>query len=135
MSRLARAVRRSPVTALLGPRQCGTTTLARALAAGRDAAFFDLESESDRRLQNPELVLEDERGLVVLDEIQAAPDLFPALRVLVDRPGRRARFLVLLSASPDLVRRVSETLAGRMAEALAARWVSAVIPGTLGPRQ
>ena len=112
---LARAIGRSPVTALLGPRQCGKTTLARSLAAGRSAVYFDLESEPDRRrLENPELALGDRRGLVVLDEIQAAPDLFPALRVLADRPGRKPRFLVLGSASPDLVKRVSETLAGRI---------------------
>ena len=112
---LARAIGRSPVTALLGPRQCGKTTLARQVAAGRDAAFFDLESEPDRRrLENPQLVLGERRGLVVLDEIQAVPELFPVLRVLADRPGRRARFLILGSASPDVVKRVSETLAGRV---------------------
>jgi uncharacterized protein len=115
LARLTRAIGRAPITALLGPRQCGKTTLARALAAARDAAFFDLESEPDRRrLQNPELVLGGFRGLVVLDEIQAAPELFRALRVLVDRPDRRSKFLLLGSASPDIVRRVSETLAGRI---------------------
>lgn len=115
LARVTRAIGRAPITALLGPRQCGKTTLARALAAGRRATFFDLESEPDRRrLQNPELVLGGVRGLVVLDEIQAAPELFPALRVLADRPSRLARFLVLGSASPDIVRRVSETLAGRI---------------------
>lgn len=115
LEQLTRATRRAPVTALLGPRQCGKTTLARALAAGRHATYFDLESEADRnRLQNPELVLGDQQGLVVLDEIQAAPELFRALRVLVDRPGRKATFLVLGSASPEIVRRVSETLAGRI---------------------
>jgi len=115
LGRLARAIGRSPVTALLGPRQCGKTTLARVVAAGRDATFFDLESEPDRRrLQNPELSLGAQRGLVVLDEIQAAPELFGVLRVVVDRPGRRARFLVLGSASPAIVRRASESLAGRI---------------------
>ena len=115
LERLATAVRRSPVTALLGPRQCGKTTLARAFAEGRNAAVFDLESQPDlRRLQNPELVLGAERGLVILDEIQAKPELFGVLRVLADRPRRPARFLVLGSASPDIVRGVSETLAGRV---------------------
>jgi predicted AAA+ superfamily ATPase len=103
------------VTALLGPRQCGKTTLARQFARDRHATFYDLESQPDlRRLQNPELVLRAERGLVVLDEIQAHPELFAVLRVLADRPRSPARFLVLGSASPDLVRGTSETLAGRV---------------------
>jgi len=114
-SRIARAVRRSRVTALLGPRQCGKTTLALAFAHERKAAFFDLESQPDqRRLQNPEFALRAERGLVVLDEIQTRPDLFPVLRILADRPRSGARFLVLGSASPDIVRGASETLAGRV---------------------
>jgi uncharacterized protein len=115
LEKLAAAVRRAPVTALLGPRQCGKTTLARAFAKGRHAAVYDLESLPDlRRLQNPELVLGAERGLVILDEIQARPELFAVLRVLADRPRAPARFLVLGSASPDIVRGVSETLAGRV---------------------
>jgi len=114
-SNIARAVRRSRITALLGPRQCGKTTLARAFARERKAAFFDLESQPDqRRLLNPEFALRAERGLVVLDEIQARPDLFPVLRILVDRPRSATRFLVLGSASPDIVRGASETLAGRV---------------------
>jgi hypothetical protein len=115
LARLATAIRRSPVTALLGPRQSGKTTLARTFARERDAVLFDLESRPDlRRLQNPELVLGAERGLVILDEIQARPQLFGVLRVLVDRPRSPARFLVLGSASPDIVRGASETLAGRV---------------------
>jgi len=112
---LETALGRSPITALLGPRQCGKTTLARQLAATREATVFDLESEPDvRRLANPELVLGALGGLVVLDEIQHLPRLFSALRVLVDRSGTRARFLILGSASPALVRGVSESLAGRV---------------------
>ena len=112
---LETAIARSPVAALLGPRQCGKTTLARQLAATRESTFFDLESEPDvRRLDNPELVLGSLGGLVVLDEVQRLPQLFTALRVLVDRPDPRARFLILGSASPDLVRGVSESLAGRV---------------------
>ena len=112
---IQRATTRSPVTALLGPCQCGKTTLARAFAGTRESAFFDLESEVDlRRLANPEMVLGDQPGLVVLDEIQRAPHLVNVLRVLVDRPGADARFLILGSASPDLVRGVSESLAGRV---------------------
>ncbi len=109
------ALRRSPVTALLGPRQCGKTTLARAVAQHQKATFFDLESIPDRnRLQNPELVLRALDGLVILDEIQSMPELFQALRVLVDRPENQARYLVLGSASPTIVKNVSESLAGRV---------------------
>lgn len=112
---LDNAVRRSPVTALLGPRQCGKTTLARIFAQGRHATYFDLESQPDlRRLQNPELVLGALNGLVVLDEIQVQPELFNALRVLADRPDNSCRFLILGSASPQIVKDVSETLAGRV---------------------
>ena len=115
MRRIATALRRSPVTALLGPRQCGKTTLARLFSEGRAASYFDLESVPDvRRLANPELVLGNLRGLVVLDEIQRLPSLFNVLRVLADRPDVDARFLILGSASPELVRGVSESLAGRV---------------------
>jgi len=115
LSRLSDATRRSPVTALLGPRQCGKTTLARVFAKGRRVTHFDLESRPDRqRLQNPQMVLGSLNGMVVLDEIQVMPELFGVLRVLVDRPDNRARFLILGSASPDVVRGVSETLAGRV---------------------
>ncbi len=112
---LTASVGRSPVTALLGPRQCGKTTLASAFGESKRAARFDLESQVDRqRLQNPEMVLGALTGLVVLDEIQAMPELFAVLRVLVDRPGSQTRFLVLGSASPDLVKGASESLAGRI---------------------
>lgn len=115
LERLETAVRRSAVTALLGPRQCGKTTLARSFAQGRPATFFDLELVADRRrLQNPELVLGELSGLVVLDEIQEVPELFPVLRGLADRPGAGTRFLILGSASPHIVRHASETLAGRV---------------------
>jgi predicted AAA+ superfamily ATPase len=115
LSQLFRAVRRSPITALIGPRQCGKTTLARMFAKERTTAFFDLESQLDlNRLQNPQLMLGSLRGLVIIDEIQAMPELFRVLRVLVDRPENKTRFLILGSASPDLVKNVSETLAGRI---------------------
>ena len=105
-----------PVVALTGPRQCGKTTLARAFAAASPrSTFFDLESAVDRRrLQAPEQALAGLSGLVVLDEIQRAPALFETLRVLVDRADNPARFLVLGSASPSLVRGISESLAGRV---------------------
>ena len=115
LRQLRTAIIRSPITALLGPRQCGKTTLARQLASTRGAAIFDLESEPDiRRLANPEMVLGALDGLVVLDEIQRMPRLFTTLRVLADRPDARSRFLILGSVSPDLVRGVSESLAGRV---------------------
>ena len=115
LGQLEAAITRSPITALLGPRQCGKTTLARQLASTRGAAIFDLESEPDiRRLANPEMVLGAFDGLVVLDEIQRMPRLFTTLRVLADRPDARSRFLILGSVSPDLVRGVSESLAGRV---------------------
>jgi len=113
--KLVTAVQRSPITALLGPRQCGKTTLARAFAQGQQATIFDLESQPDiRRLQNPELALGSLEGLIILDEIQQMPELFSVLRVLVDRPENKARFLILGSASPEIIRNVSETLAGRV---------------------
>ena len=115
LSALATAIKRSPICALLGPRQCGKTTLARMLGKQRAAHFFDLESEVDRRrLQNPELMLGPLSGLVVLDEIQYVPELFSVLRILADRQQSQTRFLILGSASPQLVRDASETLAGRV---------------------
>lgn len=109
---------RSPVVAILGARQVGKTTLAREIARAwsKPVTFFDLEDPRDlARLQDPMLALESLRGLVVLDEIQRAPNLFPVLRVLADRRGAPARFLVLGSASPALLRQGSESLAGRIA--------------------
>jgi len=114
---LARLSRRFPVVALLGARQVGKSTLARTFAEREGGAtFFDLESPRDlARLAEPQMALEPLRGLVVLDEIQRRPDLFPVLRALADRPRRPARFLVLGSASGDLLRQGSESLAGRIA--------------------
>jgi len=115
LEQLAQAVRRSPVTALLGPRQCGKTTLARLFAQNQPFTFFDLESQPDlRRLQNPELVLGSLTGLVILDEIQLMPELFAVLRVLVDAPQNQARFLILGSAAPALIKNAAESLAGRV---------------------
>jgi uncharacterized protein len=89
--------------------------LAREFAENKKATYFDLESIPDRtRLENPELVLENLKGLIVLDEIQELPKLFRVLRVLVDRPDRKNRFLILGSASPEIIRSASETLAGRV---------------------
>ncbi len=106
----------NPVCALLGPRQCGKTTLAREFIGGRaDAHVFDLETTIGRaRLVEPELALTSLEGLVVIDEIQREPRLFEVLRPIVDRVQSRLRFLVLGSASPNLVRGTSESLAGRI---------------------
>ncbi len=115
---LQRLLRQFPVVGLIGTRQVGKSTLARALARTADgrATFFDLEDPRARaRLESPMLALAPLEGLVVLDEIQRQPDLFPVLRVLADRRPRPARFLVLGSASPHLLRQSSETLAGRIA--------------------
>jgi predicted AAA+ superfamily ATPase len=108
-------LRHNPVCALLGPRQCGKTTLARELIRTRkEVHVFDLETAAGRaRLAQPELSLSPLKGLVVIDEIQREPKLFEALRPLSDRREIPARFLILGSASPDLLRGVSETLAGR----------------------
>jgi len=115
LDNVKKAISRSPIVALLGPRQCGKTTLARAICKNQARNYFDLESQTDlRRLVNPEIILASLSGLVVIDEIQTKPDLFATLRVVVDKPGNRCNFLILGSASPQLIRNVSETLAGRV---------------------
>jgi len=104
-----------PVTALLGPRQCGKTTLAGFIAEQEPSTVFDLENPVDiQRLSAPMQALKDLPGLVIIDEVQRKPELFELLRVLVDRSGQNARFLLLGSASPNLVKGVSESLAGRI---------------------
>ena len=115
LARIRTAIARSRVVALVGPRQCGKTTLARILARSGHVAYFDLEDPRTlARLDEPMTALEGLRGLVVIDEVQLRPDLFPVLRVLADRRPLPARFLVLGSASPSLLRQSSESLAGRM---------------------
>lgn len=115
---LGQSMARFPVVALVGARQVGKTTLARALAQelGKPALYLDLERPSDlAKLAAPELYLEQHADkLVILDEIQRMPALFPLLRALVDSRRRNGRFLILGSASPDLVRNASESLAGRI---------------------
>ena len=106
----------SPAVALLGPRQCGKTTLARQFSRvwNKETQFFDCENPRDlNRLSDPLTTFKDARGLVVIDEVQRVPDLFPVLRVLIDKPSS-AKFLILGSASRDLIRQSSETLAGRI---------------------
>jgi len=115
LDRIRRALRRSRVVALIGPRQSGKTTLARTLLPKGSVNYFDLEDpRSLARLVQPMTALESLRGVVVIDEIQRLPDLFPVLRVLADRKPLPARFLILGSASPELLRQSSESLAGRI---------------------
>jgi predicted AAA+ superfamily ATPase len=109
------ALERSRIVALLGPRQCGKTTLARQFVPSESAAYFDLEDPlSLARLDEPMTALRGLTGLVVIDEVQRRPELFPLLRVLADRTPLPARFLILGSAAPELLRQSSESLAGRM---------------------
>jgi predicted AAA+ superfamily ATPase len=115
IDRIKSGFRVHPIVALLGPRQCGKTTLARMIGESEPCTFFDLENPVDvRRLSAPMMALEVLSGLVVIDEVQRRPDLFELLRVLVDRHQNPARFLLLGSASPYLVKGVSESLAGRI---------------------
>ncbi|MCU0722321.1 MAG: ATP-binding protein [Planctomycetes bacterium] len=142
--RVARALRDFPVALLQGPRQCGKTSLARRIAERRRGALFDLEDpETPLRPEAAAAVLKDLRGLVVIDEIQRQPGLFPLLRVLADRDPLPARFLILGSVSSSLSRGASESLAGRLAfvemggfsleEAGAARWKTLWLRGGLPP--
>jgi uncharacterized protein len=115
LAMVRQALRRSPVTVLLGPRQCGKTTLARQLVPTDSLNYFDLEDpQSLARLNEPDTALRPLKKLIVIDEVQRRPDLFPLLRVLADRRPVPARFLLLGSASPDLLKQSSETLAGRL---------------------
>ncbi len=115
LAAIGTALSRNPVTVLTGPRQCGKTTLARELVPEDSLNYFDLEDPASlSRLDEPMTALGPLQGLVVIDEVQRRPDLFPLLRVLADRRASPARFLILGSASGDLLRQSSESLAGRM---------------------
>ena len=115
IQKLRYSLKLNPVTALLGPRQCGKTTLALMLSSGKESTYFDLENPLDMaRLDNPLRALENLKGVIVIDEIQRQPKLFELLRVLSDRRPLPARFLILGSASLELIRRSSESLAGRV---------------------
>jgi predicted AAA+ superfamily ATPase len=141
MARIRDSYAVHPAVAIEGPRQCGKTTLAQLIAADEpEVTFFDLESPVDRqRLTTPEQTLRPLRGLVVIDEAQRMPELFPVLRVLLDRPEVPARFLLTGSASPELIRGLSESLAGRvgildlagfdLAETGAANWSALWVRG------
>ena len=116
-ARIEKMLSRAPVTVILGPRQCGKSTLAKRLITGKDAVYLDLQNRADlNKLHEPELFFDLHRHhLVCLDEIQRVPDFFTALRSEIDRDRRPGRFLLLGSASRDLIRQSSETLAGRIA--------------------
>ena len=135
VQQVAGLLRRHRVVAILGARQVGKTTLARRVAAGFPGpkSFFDLEDPRDvARLVDPMLALGELSGLVVLDEVQRRPGIFPSLRVLADKP-RGARFLVLGSASGDLLHQASESLAGRIAfHSLGGLALDEVRPSKLG---
>ncbi len=114
---LRRAFKLHPVVGILGPRQCGKTTLSRVYAQSHAGPchIFDLENPEDlTRLQNPMLALSERQGLIIIDEIQRVPELFPVLRVLVDQPNPSRQFLILGSASRELIKQSSESLAGRI---------------------
>lgn len=117
-SRLELLLRGTPAVALLGPRQCGKSTVARRLVEGRaDVLFLDLERPADaNKLRDPEALFDaySER-LICIDEIQRAPELFPVMRYVIDRHERNGQFLILGSASPHLLKQSSESLAGRIA--------------------
>jgi predicted AAA+ superfamily ATPase len=147
-ARVETALRRFPVVALLGMRQVGKTTLAREVVDRRRGPVHFLDLEDDRqlaRLREPIAALEPLRGLVVLDEVQRLPELFRSLRVLADRPRTPARFLVLGSASGDLLHQSAESLAGRItyvpveglsvgeigADRLDLRWLRGGLPASL----
>ena len=120
INRINKAFSVLPVVAILGPRQAGKSTLARQWVADHaptdEIHYFDLEDDTDlERLRSPQLTLDPLRGTVVIDEIQRVPDLFARLRVLADRQKGVTRYLMLGSASRDLIRQSSETLAGRIA--------------------
>ena len=117
LSKINGLIKDNPVVCLIGPRQVGKTTLARQVAeVFPHAVFFDLENPTHlARLSDPYLALQSLSGLIVIDEIQHQPDLFKVLRVLVDEPKQNRQFLVLGSASPQLLKQTSESLAGRIA--------------------
>jgi len=113
--RVRAGLARSPIVALIGPRQCGKTTLARQFLGSESLQYFDLEDPVvASAFESPMTTLSSLSGLVVIDEAQRCPGIFPVLRVLADQDRNTAHFLILGSASPDLTRQASESLAGRV---------------------
>jgi len=117
-NKIAGLLKKYPVVGLIGARQVGKTTLARGIVrnAAGPATVFDLENPEDlARLSDPMLALKNLEGLVIIDEVQKVPDIFQVIRVLADRPGKKAKFLILGSASPELLKQSAESLSGRIA--------------------
>ncbi|OGS21001.1 MAG: hypothetical protein A3J83_06085 [Elusimicrobia bacterium RIFOXYA2_FULL_40_6] len=115
LNEIKQSLKKNPITALLGPRQCGKTTMARLIAKGMESVYLDLENPVDEaKLQNPQMFFDSTEGIIVLDEIQRKPDIMPILRVYADKTPLKLKFLLLGSASPDLVKKSSESLAGRV---------------------
>ncbi len=110
------SIQNNPITTILGPRQCGKTTIARKIAESYSSVLIDLEDPADFELLSvsPKAFLEQQKGLIVIDEAQRMPELFPVLRVLADQKETGRKFLLLGSASPDLIKNTSESLAGRI---------------------
>jgi len=115
--KIERAIGRSAITTILGPRQCGKTTISKIIGERHEAVFYDLEDPVSLRIlkDSPYQIMDAQKGLIILDEIQRLPEIFPVLRVLADKLDSASKFLLLGSASPDLMRNASETLAGRVA--------------------
>jgi len=113
---IEQSLKRSVITAILGPRQCGKTTISRQVKTYLPTTVFDLEDPTDYQalVVTPKLTLNALKGLVIIDEIQRMPELFPILRVLADRDNNTTKFLILGSAAPELIKKASETLAGRI---------------------
>lgn len=116
LSYIKETLKSAPVTALLGPRQCGKTTISRLIAEHQNARIFDLEDPVDLMAikSSPMVIMESLKGLVIIDEIQRMPELFPILRVLSDKSEKTVQYLILGSASPTLIKGASESLAGRI---------------------
>ena len=116
VARMTRNFRVYPAVSVLGPRQCGKTTVSRLFSQNvAEVTYFDMERHQGRRLMdNAESVLLDQTGTVVIDEVQRVPELFETLRVVIDHPSYKSQFLLLGSVSPSLVKGVSESLAGRV---------------------
>jgi predicted AAA+ superfamily ATPase len=116
ISHIKEAISKYPVTAILGPRQCGKTTISKLISKNQPIKIFDLEDPADlvSLTASPKITLESLKGLIIIDEIQRMPELFPILRVLADRQVKGVRYLILGSASPALIKGASESLAGRI---------------------
>ena len=116
---ITKLMKQFPAVAILGPRQCGKTTLAKEFKKSnkKNTLYFDLESPADfQKFYDPQLFLNElENDCVIIDEVQRMPELFALLRHLIDKKKKPGRFLLLGSASPDMIKNVSETLAGRIA--------------------